>query len=64
MISDFDSFISPVSSLTDIPRGSSRPPKLRTISAAKAFIGATYTILKDRTKLFNKLYICMDGKPS
>lgn len=40
-ISDFVRDISPVSSLTEIPRGSSRLPKFLTISAARAFIGAT-----------------------
>mmetsp|Transcript_28345 Transcript_28345/g.85721 ORF Transcript_28345/g.85721 Transcript_28345/m.85721 type:complete len:352 (+) Transcript_28345:166-1221(+) len=37
---------SPVSSLTVMPNGSSRFPKLSTISCTSAFIGATYTILK------------------
>lgn len=43
-ISCLVSWISPVSSLTVIPSGANRLPKLRTISAANAFIGATYTI--------------------
>ena len=45
-ISCFVRDISPVSSLTDIPRGSNLLPKFLTISAARAFIGATYTICR------------------
>lgn len=45
-ISAFVRDISPVNSLTDIPKGSNRVPKFLTISAAKAFIGATYMIYK------------------
>ena len=44
MISALVSCMSPVSSRTEMPSGSRRRPKLRTISAASAFIGATYTI--------------------
>ena len=40
-ISAFDSDMSPVSSLTWTPYGSSRFEKLPTISATRAFIGAT-----------------------
>lgn len=43
IISGFVRCISPVNSRTDSPRGSSRLPKLRAISAASAFIGAIYT---------------------
>mmetsp|Transcript_13447 Transcript_13447/g.42956 ORF Transcript_13447/g.42956 Transcript_13447/m.42956 type:complete len:352 (-) Transcript_13447:1003-2058(-) len=45
-ICSFVSCWSPVSSLTVMPNGSSRFPKLSTISCTSAFIGATYTILK------------------
>eukprot|EP00200_Dunaliella_tertiolecta_P000137 CAMPEP_0202363946 /NCGR_PEP_ID=MMETSP1126-20121109/15536_1 /ASSEMBLY_ACC=CAM_ASM_000457 /TAXON_ID=3047 /ORGANISM="Dunaliella tertiolecta, Strain CCMP1320" /LENGTH=81 /DNA_ID=CAMNT_0048958461 /DNA_START=121 /DNA_END=366 /DNA_ORIENTATION=+ len=40
------SCMSPVSSRTSRPSGFSLLEKLATTSAAKAFIGATYTILK------------------
>ena len=39
--------MSPVSSRTVIPSGASRFPKLAVISAASAFIGATYTTLNE-----------------
>ena len=44
IISFLVSCMSPVSSLTAMPRGLRREPKLATISAARAFIGAMYTI--------------------
>jgi len=57
MISDLDSCMSPVSSCTVIPRPASLWPKLRTISAANAFIGATYTICTDQSIATNKLSV-------
>lgn len=46
--SNLESFTSPVSSLTLIPSSFNHPEKFPTTSETRAFIGATYTILKDQ----------------
>lgn len=50
MISGLVRCMSPVSSRTVRPKGPSRFPKLRAISAAKAFIGAMYTTFEKKKK--------------
>ena len=50
MTSDFVKCISPVSSRTWIPSQANRLPSFSVTSAARAFIGATYTILKSSVR--------------